>query len=248
MLAPRLFAVEPTPAGVPPPKISYKLVFSDDFSTDPNTNGKWTVFRRQGNLNAEGYWDSTQHVWYLTRRKSDLSTAAFANYELTAQSWKVDFKYLVDNGPMGADGFVFMFYKDKSRYGVPDSGNYMAFQTRNPDNTKNPVPGYGVEFDTFSNPGCDPVGENYVAVVRDVICDSALVYRPFEKIDDSKWHSAEIVFNHGHLSCSVDGKTLHGFTLCDPDYTFTGIGFGAGTGSYVADHVIDDFQIWLGGN
>src|SRR5438874_12376791 len=125
-ISPSLFAVEPTPSGPLPATRSYSLVFSDDFSTDPNSNGQWTVFRRQGDVNEEGYWDATQHVWYLTRPKKDLAIAAFANYELTARVWKVDFKYRIDNTGSGADGFVFMFYKDKGAYGTPDSCTYMG--------------------------------------------------------------------------------------------------------------------------
>jgi hypothetical protein len=242
-LASVAFAVEATPAGRAVVPRSYELVFSDDFSTDPNSNGNWTVFRRQGDLNEEGYWDPTQQVWYLTRQAINLATAAFANYELTATVWKVDFKYRVNNGPKGADGFVFMFYKDKSAYGTPDSGTYMAFQTRNPNGSDNPVPGYGLQFDTYQYSGCDPLLENYVAIVQDVICDSALVYRPFGKIDDNIWHSVEFTFHNGHLACTVDGQTVHGFSLSNPDYSYTG--FGAGTGAKTSDQIIDDFQIWI---
>jgi len=248
-IAPPLFAVEPTPSGVPPPVApNYTLVFSDDFSIDPNSNGNWTVFRRQGDLNGEGYWDASKQTWYLTRPKRNLAIAAFANYELTAKVWKVDFKYRVDNGPKGADGFIFMFYKDKSAYGTPDSGSYMGFQTRNPNGSDNPVPGYGLQFDTYQYGGCDPLQENYVAIVQDVICNSAQIYHPFAKIDDNAWHSVEFTFTDGRLACTIDGKTVHGFSLFQPDYTYTGIGFGAGTGSSVSNQIIDDFQIWVAGN
>src|SRR5213083_2427975 len=82
-IAPPLFAVEPTPSGaVPPVGPNYTLVFTDDFSTDPNSNGKWTIFRRQGDLNQEGYCDASKQTWYLTRPKLNLAIAAFANYEL----------------------------------------------------------------------------------------------------------------------------------------------------------------------
>jgi hypothetical protein len=113
LIAPSLFGAEPTPSGQPPAPRDYTLVFSDDFSTDPNSNGQWTVSRRQGDLNQEGYWDATKQVWYLTRQAENLAVAAFANYELTARSWKVDFKYRVDKKNTGADGFIFMFYKTK---------------------------------------------------------------------------------------------------------------------------------------
>ena len=255
-LAGSLFAAPaPSPAGeapLPPAQPHYTLVFSEDFSTDPNSNGKWTVFRRQGNLNEEGYWDAMSQTWYLTRQENNLAIAAFANYELTATIWKVKFKYRVDNGPAGADGFVFMFYKDKSAYGVPDSGSYMGFVTRNRDNSKNPVPGYGLQFDTYQYHGCDPLQTNYIALIQNFICngtgpsDLALIYRPWTQIDDNIWHSVEFRFTNGRLVATVDDEILQGFGLFTPDYTYTGIGFGAGTGAAVSNQIIDDFQIWVG--
>jgi len=243
-----LFATDPTPSKMPAPPAqpNYTMAFSDDFSTDPNSNGKWTVFRRQGDLNNEGYWSASAQAWFLTRQHQDLATAAFANYELTATTWKVDFRYRVNNGPGGADGFIFMFYKNKGAYGTPDSGTYMAFQTRNRNGSDNPVPGYGLQFDTYQYGGCDPlVRQNYIAIVKDVICNSAIIYAPFDEIDDNVWHSVEFRFTAGRMACIIDGNTFQGLTLSDPDYTYTGIGFGAGTGSLDSDQVIDDFQIWV---
>jgi len=242
------FAVEPIPHSKSLVAPSYQLVFSDDFSTDPNSNGNWTVFRARNDPTREGYWNPTQQVWYLTTHSYSLATAAFANYELTATSWKVDFKYLVDNGPRGGDGFVFMFYKDKSAYERhvrPAAGQYMAFQTTNPDYSNNPVRGYGLEFDTSYNALCDALNENYVAIVQDVICESALIYRPFNKIDDGVWHSVEFSFKNGHFACTIDGSTVFCATISDPDYSHTGIGVGAATGYYTSDQMIDDFEIWI---
>ena len=216
---------------------SYQLVFSDDFSTDPNSNGNWTVLYDKQSEYARLLGLTTQQVWNLTTHSHSLGTAAFANYDLTATSWKVDFKYLVDNGPRGGDGFVFMFYKDKNAYEShvrPADGQYMAFETINPDFSINPVPGYGLEFDTFHNALCDPLSENYVAIVQDVICESALVYQPFSKIDDNIWHSVEFTFKNGRLACTIDGSTVLRATISDPDYSHTGIGFGAGTGASIS--------------
>jgi hypothetical protein len=229
---------------------SYQLVFSDDFSTDPNSNGNWTVFRALNDPTREGYWDPTQQVWYLTTHWIGLATAAFANYELTATSWKVDFKYLVDHGfKRGGDGFVFMFYKDKSAYRVrPADGQYMAFETLNRDFTTNPVPGYGLEFDTYYNTQCDPLPVNYVAIVKDVICESAQVYRPFKKIGDNVWHSVEFTFKNGLLACTIDGSPVLRATISDPDYSHAGIGFGAATANAVSNQAIDDFEIWIENN
>lgn len=241
-----LFAVEPTPSGGRPVTHDFTLVFSDDFSTNPNSNGQWTVFRRQGDVNQEGYWDATNHVWYLTRPTKDLAIAAFANYELTAHAWKANFRYRIDKTGKGADGFVLMFYKDKGAYGTPDSGTYMGFQIRDPTGgVDKPVLGYGLQFDTYQYIGCDPLQENYVAIVEDVICSSAKVYRPFAYVDDNLWHAVEFTYTNRHIECTIDGTIVHGFVLENPDYTYTGIGFGAGTGSSFSNQVIDDFQIWV---
>ena len=48
-----------------------------------------------------------------------------------------------------------------------------------------------------------------------------------------------------YLTCTVDGDLFQGFALEDPYYTYTGIGFGAGTGSWFSNQIIDDFQIWV---
>ena len=39
------------------------LVFSDDFSTDPNTNGRWTIHRYAGDRSTEAAWDSAARAW-----------------------------------------------------------------------------------------------------------------------------------------------------------------------------------------
>jgi hypothetical protein len=122
----------------------------------------------------------------------------------------------------------------------------MGFQTRNRDGSDNPVPGYGFQFDTYQYIGCDPLQDNYIAIIQDVVCKSAQIYRPWTQIDDNLWHSVEFRFTNGRLVATIDGTTVQGFGLFTPDYTHTGIGFGAGTGASVSNQIIDDFQIWVG--
>jgi len=54
------------------------LVFSDDFSTDPNTNGQWTIHRTNGDPNNEAAWDSAKQSWDLTRSATGRGAAVFA--------------------------------------------------------------------------------------------------------------------------------------------------------------------------
>jgi hypothetical protein len=55
----------------------------------------------------------------------------------------------------------------------------------------------------------------------------------------------EFCFTKGRTESTIDDKTLQGFDLGSPDYTYTGAGFGAGTGASVANHIIDDFKTWV---
>src|SRR5262249_20569738 len=95
---------------------SFVLAFSDDFSTDPNTNGQWMIHHYDGRRNSQSVWDSAARAWHLTRPVGGIGLAVFANYELTATTWKAQFDYRAARlGGLqnGGDGFVFMFYKNK---------------------------------------------------------------------------------------------------------------------------------------
>jgi len=222
---------------------SLSLVFADDFSTDPNTNGQWTIHRYADDPASEAKWSPSHHSWHLTRPATDRGVAVFANYDLTATVWKAEFRYRVSklggvNG--GGDGFVFMFYKNKNAYGTPAFGTPMGFQLSN----GSAVPGYGLEFDNYFSAGCDPTSNRYIGLVQDDICNS-LIFREDDRTDDDTWHDVEFHFRDGTIRVAIDGEVLFGFRLTNPDYGFSGIGFGAGTGSAVADHEIDNFRLWV---
>jgi hypothetical protein len=218
------------------------LVFSDDFSTDPNTNGQWTIHRYEGDPKTEAVWDSKRQAWGLTRARNDLGVAVFANYELTATTWIAEFSYRADKlGGLqnGGDGFVFMFYKNKSAYGTPALGAAKGFDLSNGTVVK----GYGLEFDNYIE-GCDPVPTDFFALIQDDVC-SFLGGREFDWIGDGNWHLVSISFTEGAIRLSIDRKTIFDTQLTDPDYSFSGVGFGAGTGSAYGDYKIDDFRLWV---
>jgi hypothetical protein len=225
------------------------LVFADDFSTDPNTNGLWTLHRKVGDLANEAVWDPTAHSWHLTHAVGNLAVAVFANYDLTATEWQVRFRYRVGRSggqSGGGDGFVFMFYKDKDAYGVPDSGSYMGFEVLDPRRGTIPVVGYGLQFDNFSYHGCDPTLNDYIAIIRDAVCNSALVWREDDRTNDNTWHTVQVTFREGAIKVVIDEETTWNLKLDNPNYTFSGVGFGAGTGAAVEDNEIDDFQLLVG--
>lgn len=220
------------------------LVFSDDFSTDPNTNGQWTIHRNGSNPNTEAVWDSKRQVWGLTRAHDagGAGVAVFANYDLTATSWTAEFRYRADKlGGLqgGGDGFVFIFYKNKAAYGTPALGAQKGFELSDGTDVK----GYGLQFDNYIE-GCDPSRTDYFAVIQDNVC-SFLGGREFDWIGNSTWHFVQIAFTDGAIRVSIDRKTVFDTQLTNPDYSYSGVGFSAGTGAAYGDYQVDDFRLWV---
>ncbi len=178
------------------------LVFADDFSTDPNTNGQWTIHRYVDDPTTEAVWSATKQTWHLTRPFEYLATAVFANYELTATEWRARFRYKVGQlGGVfgGGDGFIFMFYKDKGAYGKPAYGTWMGFELY----FATPVPGYGLEFDNYDSGTCDPTPNNYIGLVQDSVCHS-LTFLEDSRTGDNIWHLVEFRFKNGLISVAID--------------------------------------------
>jgi hypothetical protein len=131
-----------------------------------------------------------------------------------------------------------MFYKDKAAYGVPAYGAQMGFQL----SSGSPVSGYGLEFDDYIQ-GCDADSSDYFALIQDDVC-SFLAGHEFDWIGGNTWHTVQFNFAEGRVRVAIDGATTLNYQVADPDYTFSGIGFGAGTGSAVGDYEIDNFRLW----
>jgi len=210
--------------------------FADDFSVNPSSSGRWTIYRTQGDLNAEASWDATAQTLYLTRAVASRGTALFANYPLTTPRWRASFRYRAGGGS-GADGFVFMFYKDISTYGQPCAGGGLGFIL---EQGHVPVSGYGVEFDNYL--GSSDPSERHIALVEDTT-DHHLAWVNDERTEDNTWHSAQVDFAFGDISVMVDDGVVLSYSIPDPDYSYAGIGFGAGTGGLTNNHVIDDFIV-----
>ena len=155
-------------SGASPDAPSLTLVFSDDFSINPNTNGQWTIHRYYGDTDNEASWDSKRHAWDLASAIQGRAAAVFANYELAATTWRAEFRYRAGNfqGMPGGDGFVFMFYKDKDAYGAPDIGNAKAFELFH----GTPVKGYGLEFDDNNRNECEPSPTDFIALIKNDVC------------------------------------------------------------------------------
>ncbi|MDD5528428.1 MAG: DUF2341 domain-containing protein [bacterium] len=210
--------------------------FFDDFSSNPNNNGKWGIYRHSSDLLNECCWDSINGKLYLTKAVYSKGMAAFCNYALNTKSWTMEFNYLAGGSFGGADGIVAMFYKDKGAYGVPSYGGDLGFVTV----SLAPVAGYGIEFDNWLNVW-DPSG-NHIALLKDS-CRNHLTYVNNMKTEDSLWHNASLNFQNGKVLLEVDNDTIINYTIVNPNYTFAGIGFssatgGAGNNNHIIDNVI----------
>jgi hypothetical protein len=218
------------------------LVFSDDFSTDPNTNGQWTIHRHVGDTSNEAVWDSAHQAFHLTRAALNIGVAVFANYELTATTWRAEFRYRAGRlGGLqhGGDGFVFMFYKNKAAYGTPASGAEKGFEL----SSGTSVAGYGLQFDNYIQ-GCDPSQTDYCALIQNDVC-TFLGAQKFDWIGANTWHLVQLSFAEGRIRITIDGEATLDTQIGDLDYAFSGIGFGAGTGSAYGDYEIDNFRLWV---
>lgn len=228
--------------GASPDSPALTLVFSDDFSTDPNTNGQWTIHRHAGDPSTEAVWDSAKQAFDLVRPAGSRGAAVFANYELTATTWNAEFRYRAGKlGGLlyGGDGFVFMFYKNKAAYGIPAAGAYKGFELSSGPTVK----GYGLQFDNYIQ-GCDPSPTDYYALIQDDVC-TFLGGHEFDWIGDNTWHLVQFAFAEGGIRITIDGESTLDTQLANPDYSFNGIGFGAGTGSAYGNYEIDNFRLWV---
>jgi hypothetical protein len=216
------------------------IAFSDDFTTDPNTNGLWTIHRYTDDPVNEASWDIEDGVLFLVRPAFYKGAAMFANYELTSQVWRARFRYKAGGGS-GADGFVFMFYKDKAAYGIPGYGGFFGF-TVEPYLT--PVDGYGVEFDNFLNPDFFDPSPNHIAIIQDTVTNH-LKYVDDLRTEDNLWHTVQVHYDHGLIVVTVDGKGVLRYQIKHPDYSFSGVGFGGGTGGSTNNQIIDDFVLTI---
>lgn len=133
-----------------------------------------------------------------------------------------------------------MFYKDEAKYGEPGYGGFLGFQYAFGDG----IPGYGIEFDNYYNPG-DGIGdpsERHVALIQDK-AGNHLAYVNDERTEDDSWHNVVIRYTDGLVVVSIDDGVVLEHKIEKPNYFYTGVGFSSATALYDNDHIIDDFSI-----
>ena len=215
-------------------------LFSDDFSTDPATSGKWTLVTSGTPLTA---YDSAGQTFYLTQmggysNYSGGGVYMLANTPLKTHRWEATFRYRISNPFQGGgDGMTFMFYK-KGGY-TPGAGGYLGFTA-----PSTPQPGYGVIIDNWYNPGWDPA-DGFFGLIQNTAYASSdkLAWVDDSRTEDAVWHDMKVRFIDGQVTVFVDGSELFSSTLATPDYTFEGIGFSAGIANAQNDQQVDDFSL-----
>jgi hypothetical protein len=201
---------------------------SDDFSAD---SGKWTYA-------AAAYRDATSGYVVLTQPDQYMTAGQVWLTEGRTGPFKVTFKYFVGGGNWPADGLVFMFNKQTGY--EPDVGGTLGF-TLPPHGSLTPVPGYGVEVDTFDNYGWEPVSGPHLALVQDTVANN-LAWSQDPRAGDGLWHTVVVKVEEAAVTVSVDGVEQF-YWAGAIDRTWSGFGFSGATGAGTNWHLIDDVTV-----
>ena len=203
---------------------AWQPVFMDNFNQDsgrwvyPTTNPANVATRMNGYMRLTPTTATqTGAIWFDT----DLKFA-----------FQVEFDYLIGGGT-GADGLVFMFYKNKNY--TPWAGGQLGFVS----NSGAPVTGYGVEMDTWYNGGWD-VGYRYLSIIKDHPSNHlATISQP--NMRDNLWHHIKVTVDDASITVYFDDMNTPRFTWTGTiDRAFGGFGFAAGTGGSTDNHQIDN--------
>ncbi len=211
----------------------------DDFSTEPAST--W-IF-----LNA-AYWDSESEYIILTEPGSERVGVTWLKRNITSP-FTAEFRYKVGGGS-GADGFLFMFYKDWDY--EPGIGGFLGFHCREVDRPcpRDIAPGYGIEFDNYYNSKeeyGDVYGEgdpspNHVALIKDFI-GNHLTYVDDSRTEDDIWHHVRLIVQNEDITLLIDGEETLTWTGTI-DRSNSHLGFGSGIWGYDHRHIIDDFKLY----
>ncbi len=215
------------------------ILVSNDFSNNPSNN--WIL------LNA-AYWDSKSENIVLTEPGSELVGVMWLKNNVSIPI-TVEFSYIIGGGS-GADGMVFMFYKDWDY--DPGIGGFLGFHCRDVgvECPRNYALGYGIEFDNYYNSkqeygdiyGDGDPSPNHIALIKDFI-GTHITYVNDSRTEDNVWHHVKLIIKNSEIILFIDGEqTLvwNGYI----DRSNNHIGFGSGIWGYDHKHIIDDFKLY----
>ncbi len=198
------------------------VIVNDDFSSD---SGKWVYY-------GSAYRDRSNGYVVLTKPQNGEVGVIWLNQEITSDM-TVEFDYYAGGGT-GADGFVMMFYKDRSY--TPGGGGSLGFGKD--------IPGYGIEFDSYKNPF--DASAKHIALIENSYTNH-LKYVNTGVTDDGKWHHVKVVIGDNSIDVYVDNTLMLSWSG-NIDRSYGGFGFAGATGGLNDWHIIDNVKITVGTN
>jgi hypothetical protein len=229
--------------------VSAVIEFEENFLTDPGAVGSnWTVKIKHDA--GVGIWESGEYT--LIDNVGHQGIGMIANFDLnsiTSKKWTAEFDFKSwGNG----DGFVFMFYKDSS-YLLDNttiaSGKGEGFMFGADTGSFTEVPGYGIEFALYPPVLPNLQNSGYVGEVNFIKDNSYLPEQGLAssghepRVNENVWHTATVDFDNGYVTVDIDNDEVLNYTISNMDYTYSGVGFSAGTGVYDGTFKIKDFKL-----
>lgn len=216
------------------------FIFFDDFTEDPNTTGMWEVYRHANDADAEFAYDAANRRVYLTKAVEGRSCMAFMKDIATPSD---GFRCVFKGGGAGPDGWAFAFYKDIDpyrTYGRSAAGGTLGLMAYNGTNRVVSM-GYAIEFDAYQN--TDDPSANHIALVE-TSKGEPFVHLGYvdttTAVSDNATHRIEVKHYGDKTVVLVDDREVLTVTAT-LDKTYSGIGFGGGTGKAESEHWIEQY-------
>jgi hypothetical protein len=206
----------------------WQPVFSDNFDQD---SGRWIY----PTTNPTNIAQRTNGFMKITPATGTQTGAIWFDVDLKF-AFQVEFDYRIGGGS-GADGMVFMFYKDRNY--TPWAGGQLGFIS----NSGASVSGYGLEFDTWYNGWGNEPGSNYLGIIKDHPSNHlATSYQ--STMRNNAWHHIKIIVDDAAITVFFDDMVTPKITWTGTiDRSFGGFGFAAGTGGSTDNHDIDNVML-----
>jgi parallel beta-helix repeat protein len=225
------------------PLVNPWVMLTDDFSTD---SGMWSFVESVVNIDTgvkypgSAYRDPANEYMVLTENRDYQAGVIWLNHDIFSP-FTIEFKYKAGGGT-GADGLVFIFYKQKN-YDPYDGGGLGFVTPPGGPNMPTEVPGYGIEFDNWQNEAYNDPSGNHIALIKDHV-NNHVKYANDSRTEDNQWHNVKIIVGGSSIEVYLDDGTALTWqgTI---DRTYGGLGFSATTASHNNWHIIDDIKITL---
>ncbi len=105
------------------------------------------------------------------------------------------------------------------------------------------LPGWSLEIDTYYNPTIDPSSSNHMSLTFDGDLDAWAVWTDLEDVEDTGWHTLEVVVAAPDITVTLDGDVIIDASVVGfvPFDAF--VGFTAATGADTNRHGIRGLEV-----